>query len=613
MSLATPLGLLGLLGILFLILIYILKPKYQEHSVSSTYIWKLSLKYKKQKMPFQWLRSSLLVILQFLILGLLTFALTSPFLELDTRSGEKIIILDASANMLTEKDGTTRFEQAIEEIGELADSTTPDHRFTVIYAGKEASFVARRLDSAQFIKQLLSELTATYEHADIDAAVSLTEGVLAENPDAEIILFTGNSYSETGAIEVRDMSKNEWNVSILDFNADLSNGYYEFQADIASYNDDTDVLVELYIDDEYRDAKTVSMSANEENVVHFEDLYILDYAKAEVRVDYDDDFIYDNTFSIYGWENETFNVQIVSENPRFLQSALLTMGNFKIDVPVAPDEESEIPIQYEGYDLYIFDSIEPEHMPADGTVWLINPDSIPGETELTLGTTLTGDYTLSAASTLEVEEQAIINHIIPSNITLSSYQYVNNFDGYQEILMNNQDPVVLTKDMDGQKLVLFTFSLHNSNLPIIPEYIMLMFNLSQYSVQNMVEEYLYYPGDTIDINKKASALLTTISYQDEQTQYDEFPISIEAEKPGEYSVTQTLASGEEATVEFFIRVDRQQSNFDHDFGVLSDPIVPASTGAVNANKDTINLLYYLTGALMLLMLIEWRLHYNEHN
>lgn len=51
MSLLVPLGLLGLLGIAALILIYILKPNYQQKIISSTYVWKLSLRYRKKKIP----------------------------------------------------------------------------------------------------------------------------------------------------------------------------------------------------------------------------------------------------------------------------------------------------------------------------------------------------------------------------------------------------------------------------------------------------------------------------------------------------------------------------------------------------------------------------------
>ncbi len=614
MRLLTPLGLLGLIGVLLLILIYVLKPKYQERTISSTFVWKLSLKYKKQKLPFQWLKSSLIVILQFLILGILTFAMMSPILELDSKSGEKIVILDASANMLTEHNGRTRFERAVQEIGALADSTTPDHRFTVILAARDASFIARRLDSSQYIKQLLSESEATYESADMDAAISLTEGVLAENPEAEIILFTGNQYSETGAITVRNMADDEWNVAILDFSSDLNEGYYEFTADVASFNDDTELTVSLYIDDEYRDVITIDAVANQSYSVTFDDLFVLDYAKAEVIVEYDDDFTYDNEFVIYGYDNEVFNVQLVSENPRFLQSALLTLGNFKIDVPVAPDDATPMPIEYTGYDLYIFDGIEPEFMPADGSVWLINPPAIPGETELTLGTELTGDFTLSAPLAMPSSEEAILNHIAPSEITLSAYTFVSNYGSYEPVLMRDSDPVILTKDMDGQKLVIFTFSLHHSNLPIIPDYILLTYNLSRYSVQNMVEQFLFVPGDTINVRRKPSAFDITVETSGEATQYDTFPVTFEATTPGEYRITQTLPSGAEPTVDFFVRIEANQSNFDYDYGVLSDPIVPANTTPTDdGNRDTTDLIYILMGSMILIMLIEWGLHYNEHN
>ncbi|MDE7076738.1 MAG: BatA domain-containing protein, partial [Clostridia bacterium] len=42
MTLLYPLGLLGLLAIPVLILIYIIKSKYTEQVISSTYLWTLS-------------------------------------------------------------------------------------------------------------------------------------------------------------------------------------------------------------------------------------------------------------------------------------------------------------------------------------------------------------------------------------------------------------------------------------------------------------------------------------------------------------------------------------------------------------------------------------------
>ena len=81
MKLLTPLGLLGLLGLLVLLLIYLLKPNYQQKMVSSTYVWKRSLRYRKRKLPISKLRNILIIICQVLILTACAFILAQPFIK----------------------------------------------------------------------------------------------------------------------------------------------------------------------------------------------------------------------------------------------------------------------------------------------------------------------------------------------------------------------------------------------------------------------------------------------------------------------------------------------------------------------------------------------------
>ena len=51
MTLINKIGLLGLIGVVALIIIYVIRPNYQQKTISSTYVWKLSLKKKKKKVP----------------------------------------------------------------------------------------------------------------------------------------------------------------------------------------------------------------------------------------------------------------------------------------------------------------------------------------------------------------------------------------------------------------------------------------------------------------------------------------------------------------------------------------------------------------------------------
>ena len=59
-----PLGLLGLLGIPILIIIYIIKNKYTEQIVPSTYLWNLSEKFLKKKKPISLISGIISLILQ---------------------------------------------------------------------------------------------------------------------------------------------------------------------------------------------------------------------------------------------------------------------------------------------------------------------------------------------------------------------------------------------------------------------------------------------------------------------------------------------------------------------------------------------------------------------
>ncbi|MDE7463768.1 MAG: VWA domain-containing protein, partial [Clostridiales bacterium] len=334
MTLAAPLGFLGLLAIIGLILIYILKPKYQDKKVSSTYIWKLSLKYAKRKVPWQWLRSSLLFFIQLLIFVVFAFMLTRPSVVFaGTQSeSEKIVILDASASMTAEMGETTPFERAKQEIAALADVTIESgNKFTVIVAADEAYFAVRGTESAGFVRQKLSEADCALTEPNITAAIELAENVLEENPQAEVHLYTDHKYDDSGRVTVHDMSQNEWNVAIAGVTASRVNGRYVFAAEIADYGKAAEFSVGLNVDGKAQVPKIASCEKNGTTTVVWDNLNITGYEKAKVTLQsVADTFTYDNEFNIFNSNAEPFQVQLVSEHPGFLQPTLLVAGKSQI-------------------------------------------------------------------------------------------------------------------------------------------------------------------------------------------------------------------------------------------------------------------------------------------
>ena len=78
MSFLYPLGLLGLIGVPILILVYIIKSKYTEQTVASTYLWTLSERFLKRKRRPSPLAGLISLIIQILAVIVASLAIAHP-------------------------------------------------------------------------------------------------------------------------------------------------------------------------------------------------------------------------------------------------------------------------------------------------------------------------------------------------------------------------------------------------------------------------------------------------------------------------------------------------------------------------------------------------------
>ena len=118
MKFLYPLGLLGLIGVPLVILIYILKNKYNEQTVPSTFLWTLSEKFFKKRNPLSGLTGIISLILQILTVAFVSFAIARPVFIIPEAAEEYCFILDCSGSMNTKNGDKTRFEEAKEQIEE---------------------------------------------------------------------------------------------------------------------------------------------------------------------------------------------------------------------------------------------------------------------------------------------------------------------------------------------------------------------------------------------------------------------------------------------------------------------------------------------------------------
>lgn len=629
----TPLGLLGLIGIAALILIYLIKPNYQKKVISSTYIWKMSLKYRKKRIPINKIRNVLLFICQILIITAFALILAQPFIDNNVAINytEKIAIIDASASMRTQSDGETRFERAVAEVKELSEKVfDEDGYMTVILAGKEAEFILQRsgADRKEDLYAALDDLVVpaslgcTYGTADVDGAISLAEKVIKENPKAEVLLYTGTNYLVTksnGAAKltvVNVSQEGEWNAAILNVTATLEENYYSVAVEVAYYDTDQNRAKELKVHCDVRGANEgrnidmtipVHCSNAETQVVVFnsetgDPFYSYDYIN--VHIDENDSFSFDNVYTLYGGTKPVIRVQYASTLANnFFSGELMALrdtlkGRWNIDIDEVHDKNEP---KLEGYDLYIFEHKMPDTLPNDGVVLLVNPDKAPNGLNIVLGDYIGGDFILAGGAGHPI----IGSFINPENITVSEYRRIVSHDGFEELIYCGGDPVFLVQNTPTQKIGVLSFSLNMSNLPVLLEFPVLLYNFFEYFLPSTITKHVFEVGEKVSLNARSTDL--TVSYSGgAPLRFNTFPAEITLSVPGIYTLRQRLMSGYDAEEYFYVKIPSGESNLMRVVEIAS-PYVEN-----NANTNIYDLLIWLAAVAVALLFAEWWLQSREY-
>ena len=630
MTWLAPIGFLGLSGIIALIIIYIIKPNYQKKMVSSTFVWKLSLKYKRKRLPVSRLNNILIFLCQLLILTICGLLLARPVIEQEKAGdeNERIIIIDASASMRVTDGEETRFVRAVKQARTLVEDTIEAGGVvSVILADAEPRYLVQRsgADSLDDILATVDELVenpdaCSYSSADMEAAVSLTEEVLRYNYEAQVFLFTGTEYLEKNGINVVPIAKEqEWNAAILNADAEMNeNNHYEITIDVGCYNrtDKLTVFCEIHgangkdskillQRDEYFDP------TDEEQVIVFDTddlngqpLYSFDYL--EVYVSVEDYFLDDNSFFLYGGTKPKIRIQYSSSIPNnYFGGVVRTIREVMKDQWTIDFKELKAgeKAATEGFDLYIFEHTVPSVMPTDGIVLLVDPYGSPEGAGITFGNTsaVASDSTLATGIAHELTK-----YVDFSRITIAQYTEILSADGYEELAYYKSQPVILAKNEDNAKIVVWAFDLNKSSLPLNPDFSFLIYNMFNYFIPSTITSNTFEIGDTVELAARGTNLKVEgngLVYNMEGKTG-----SVVVTRPGAYTITQTPMSGKELIIEnFYVRIPTEESNITRQVDSL-----PVTDVEVETRVEFEDLLFYFAIALVALLFIEWLLQMKKN-
>ena len=201
MSFLTPLALVGGLLAIPIILLYMLRLRRREVTVSSTFLWQQLLQDKEANTPWQRLRRNLLLLLQLIILALLVFALARPFVIVPAVSaGQIALLLDASASMnATDSADGTRFDEAKRRALEIVDTMNTDDTMTVIRAAGSPEVLVPYTSDRAMLRSAINGAQPSDASADWTSALTLAAAGSAGSVDFSAVIIGDGGLGELGA------------------------------------------------------------------------------------------------------------------------------------------------------------------------------------------------------------------------------------------------------------------------------------------------------------------------------------------------------------------------------------------------------------------------------
>lgn len=500
MSFQYPLGLLGLIGIPILIIIYIIKSKYTEQIISSTYLWTLSERFLKRKKRLSRFAGIISLILQLTAVLLISLTIAHPVFTVPNAAQAYCFVLDASGSMNMKQGDSTRFELGKQKIGEMIDESMNGSTYSLIYAGETADMIFEDVADKEQAQMLLKDLTVSHTALNSDAARGYAQAYLDQNPAARIYLITDSMYAEHQNVELIDVSATEENYAVGDVTYTLLNETLSVTGNLTSYHSDAELTVELFVDGAEQVSATRTVTVKKEEKTPFELTFrTANFSSIEVRISNEDALALDNTVVLYDSKSEnSYSILLVSDRPFFLQSALSALGYNQVTLMATEDYRST-----SGYGLYIFDSYTPEECPKDGAVWLLNTDeslehsgmSVQGE----VVPDVAGELSMSASTSSLTKR--LIADLQGSGIYIVRYLKCGVYRNFTTLFSYQGNPMIFAgTNSFGNREVVFAFDLHDSNLPLLADYMTLMRNLVDFSFPTVLEKTSYMCGEELEVN-----------------------------------------------------------------------------------------------------------------
>lgn len=599
MKLLNPAGLWLLLGIPVLIIIYLIKAQHEDQAVSSTFIWKLSSRFMKKRQPMQKLRKILLLILQTLIVLTVAVLAARPAV-ISGDCCDYIAIIDGSASMQTvDEEGRSRFHRAVEQVDELAEKIYDGHTLSVIIASDTATRIAERSVSVNEVRLALKVAAGKNGGCNTDEALAAALEISQSCVNPKVLFYTDHPFPESENVEIVDVGDDAWNLYVDGLEAKLGKEESVFTSTIYS-NRVASVTVGLRINGKVMDAKLVQCAAEGGTPVEFTVKDTPTYDTAEVFAQAEDSLTLDNSFAHCKQKKRSFRVGLASDSPLYLRSVLEAQGNITLTCVSAAEADS-----LTKQDLYIYDGVTPAEFPSDGSSLLFAPEEMPDG--------LRADEAIAVPAQLQLE--TVMAEELGMQFTdtvVTEFLPLRGSAAWSAFLYGGEEPVGMLRSRgSGRFVAVAGFDLHNTNLTLQTEFVVLMQELVRYLVPDFLKKTDHLTERPVTLTVLADAKEIYVQRPDGSiltpTVYKDL-CRMSFSQPGVYTAVTTNFLYESKYVDFSVHVPFEERT-DAPGAPLVLTLPERETAPVESAYTEI--WFWLSLGILLIVLLEWGWYYRE--
>ncbi|QQE10668.1 BatA and WFA domain-containing protein [Planctomycetota bacterium] len=507
-----------------LIVLYFLKLRRRRLQVSSTLLWKQSVKDLQVNSPFQKLKRNLMLFVQLLILIALLIAIARPVMQADATTGQRaVIIIDQSGSMNALDGDVTRLKAAKNAALKIIDNLEIKTSSGMLNGAMIVAFAERPQVLTKFtnnnarLRQAIESIQPTDQSSHLDLALSVIEpevvlhasdsesatqvyifsdGHIASHDTATLSLQGADlRYVRIGAVP--NTQPDNVAITALSTRRDPDRPQYaQVFAKISNFsNQEHSTSLTLRMNDRVHDVKPVRLmpmgiGSVDEQSIQF-DLRYPGHAMLELSLNIQDALPADNHASIMLAPAKQLRVLLVSEGNAYWELALKSMGirslvkmtprkyeNQNIETLKAGrwGNEHSIDATGQGFDVIIFDNYAPQSLPPVNSIFM---GAFPSIDQLQLQANLSEEQKVTGFISWDSMHPTMYS-VVLDDVLIKNTGWLTAPDDAEILATSETGPVIAEISKNQNRYIISTFSLLDSRWPLHMSFPIFVENAVQY-------------------------------------------------------------------------------------------------------------------------------------